>query len=119
MIIRTATIAAALCLCAGAAMAQGAPKPTDPQIAHIAYTAGVTFRPIKWMNIDIAYGYVNSADPERTGSYPYTNSVLGIVNEKLAAAGVPESQLTNPVTDFSGNYTARAHTFSIGVGFSF
>ena len=46
-------------------------------------------------------------------------SVLGIVNEKLAAAGVPESQLTNPVTDFSGNYTARAHTFSIGVGFSF
>ena len=46
-------------------------------------------------------------------------AVLGIVNEKLAAAGVPESQLTNPVTDFSGNYTARAHTFSIGVGFSF
>ena len=46
-------------------------------------------------------------------------SVLGIVNEKLTAAGIPESQLTNPVTDFSGNYTARAHTFSIGVGFSF
>ena len=45
--------------------------------------------------------------------------MLGIVNEKLAAAGIPESQLTNPVTDFSGNYTARAHTFSIGVGFSF
>lgn len=41
MIIHTATIAAALSLCAGAAMAQGAPKPTDPQIAHIAYTAGV------------------------------------------------------------------------------
>lgn len=57
--------------------------------------------------------------PERTGSYPYTNSVLGIVNEKLTAAGVPESQLTSPIADFSGNYTARAHTFSIGVGFSF
>src|SRR5919199_5213888 len=27
-------------LASGPAMAQGAPKPTDPQIAHIAYTAG-------------------------------------------------------------------------------
>jgi len=31
---------AALCLLTGAAFAQGAAKPTDPQIAHIAYTAG-------------------------------------------------------------------------------
>ena len=101
----------------GKLVTEGAMRDFDAD--KFAYTAGVTFRPIKWMNIDIAYGYVNSADPERTGSYPYTNSVLGIVNEKLAAAGIPESQLTNPVTDFSGNYTARAHTFSIGVGFSF
>ncbi len=32
-------IAACFCFVSGAAMAQGA-KPTDPQIAHIAYTAG-------------------------------------------------------------------------------
>jgi putative membrane protein len=32
---------AALLLLSGAAFAQGAAKPTDPQIAHIAYTAGV------------------------------------------------------------------------------
>jgi putative membrane protein len=31
---------AALSLLTGAAFAQGAAKPTDPQIAHIAYTAG-------------------------------------------------------------------------------
>jgi putative membrane protein len=31
---------AALCLLTGAAFAQGGDKPTDPQIAHIAYTAG-------------------------------------------------------------------------------
>src|SRR4029078_9194411 len=31
---------AALCLLSGAAFAQGSAKPTDPQIAHIAYTAG-------------------------------------------------------------------------------
>ena len=35
-----ATIAAA-CLIVGGALAQSGPKPTDPQIAHIAYTAGV------------------------------------------------------------------------------
>lgn len=31
----------ALCLLSASAFAQGAAKPTDPQIAHIAYTAGV------------------------------------------------------------------------------
>jgi len=31
---------AAICILSGAALAQGAAKPTDPQIAHIAYTAG-------------------------------------------------------------------------------
>ena len=33
--------AAAICLLCDAALAQAAEKPTDPQIAHIAYTAGV------------------------------------------------------------------------------
>ena len=40
MFVRLSIAAAALGLLTGAAQAQGA-KPTDPQIAHIAYTAGV------------------------------------------------------------------------------
>ena len=40
MFIRLSAALAALSLLGGAALAQGA-KPTDPQIAHIAYTAGV------------------------------------------------------------------------------
>src|ERR1700710_174833 len=40
MFIRLSAAVAALSLLTGAALAQGA-KPTDPQIAHIAYTAGV------------------------------------------------------------------------------
>src|SRR5690242_17444064 len=40
MFIRLSAAVAALGLLSGAALAQGA-KPTDPQIAHIAYTAGV------------------------------------------------------------------------------
>ena len=35
------TAVAALCLTSTAVFAQGGPKPTDPQIAHIAYTAGL------------------------------------------------------------------------------
>jgi putative membrane protein len=40
MFLRLSAAIVALSLLTGAAMAQGA-KPTDPQIAHIAYTAGV------------------------------------------------------------------------------
>lgn len=41
MFVRLSTAIAVIALCAGPALAQGAAKPTDPQIAHIAYTAGV------------------------------------------------------------------------------
>ncbi|MDQ6702157.1 MAG: DUF4142 domain-containing protein [Pseudomonadota bacterium] len=39
MLVRSSTAIAAICMLSGAALAQGA-GPTDPQIAHIAYTAG-------------------------------------------------------------------------------
>lgn len=41
MNIRSTTALVSLCLLALATQAQAADKPTDPQIAHIAYTAGV------------------------------------------------------------------------------
>ena len=41
MLIRPTAALAALCLLGAAPFAQAADKPTDPQIAHIAYTAGV------------------------------------------------------------------------------
>jgi putative membrane protein len=40
MFVRLSAAIAAVSLLGGVALAQGA-KPTDPQIAHIAYTAGV------------------------------------------------------------------------------
>jgi putative membrane protein len=40
MLIRLSTAIAAISLLSGAALALAAAKPTDPQIAHIAYTAG-------------------------------------------------------------------------------
>jgi len=41
MLARLSAAIAALLLLGGGAFAQGAAKPSDPQIAHIAYTAGV------------------------------------------------------------------------------
>ncbi len=76
-------------------------NPETPSMTKLAYTAGLTFRPAKYCSIDVAYGFVNSADPERTGSTPYTNPI------------------TDETSAFAGNYTARAHTFSLGVRFSF
>ena len=45
-------------------------------------------------------------------------AVLALSNEQIKNVA-PEYPTTSAITDFSGNYTARAHTFSIGVGFSF
>jgi putative membrane protein len=39
-LLKSSVLTAAVCFAAASAMAQGAGKPTDPQIADIAYTAG-------------------------------------------------------------------------------
>ena len=41
MFVRSVAALAAICLVGFAPIAQAADKPTDPEIAHIAYTAGV------------------------------------------------------------------------------
>ena len=40
MLVKLSTAIAAIGMLSTAALAQGAAKPTDPQIAHVAYTAG-------------------------------------------------------------------------------
>lgn len=78
-------------------------NPETPSMTKVSYTAGLSLRPTKYMSIDLAYCYVSSADPERTGSYP------------LYQYGKP-TELTEV---FSGNYSLHANVFSVGVGFSF
>ena len=77
-------------------------NPETPSMTKVSYTAGLSLRPTKFMSIDLAYCYVSSADPERTGSYPLYGYTDGNLEE-----------------GFSGNYTLHANVFSIGVGFSF
>ena len=77
-------------------------NPETPSMTKVSYTAGLSLRPTKFMSIALAYCYVSSADPERTGSYPLYGYTDGNLEEV-----------------FSGNYTLHANVFSIGVGFSF
>lgn len=74
-------------------------NPETPSMTKVSYTAGVSIRPTSFMSIDLAYGYISSADPERTGFYPY----------EFQGTSMP----------FSGNYSLNAHTFSLGLGFNF
>lgn len=78
-------------------------NPETPSMTKVSYTAGLSLRPTNFMSIDLAYCYVSSADPERTGSYP------------LYQYGKP-TELTEV---FSGNYRLHANVFSLGVRFSF
>ncbi len=67
MFVRPIAALAALCLVGFAPIAQAADKPTDPQIAHIAYTAGV---------IDIEAAKQAIAPPQRVEP---TNTVVALV----------------------------------------
>ncbi len=78
-------------------------NPETPSMTKVSYTAGLSFRPRKYVSIDLAYCYVTSADPERTGSYPIYSYQD---NTKLESI-------------FSGNYKLHAHVLSFGVGFNF
>lgn len=78
-------------------------NPETPSMTKVSYTAGLSFRPRKYVSIDVAYCYVSSADPERTGSYPIYSYQD---NTKLESI-------------FSGNYKLHAHVLSFGVGFNF
>lgn len=77
-------------------------NPETPSMTKVAYTAGLSLRPTRFMSVDLAYCYVSSADPERTGSYPVYDYTSGSLEEV-----------------FSGNYKLHAHVFSVGVRFSF
>ena len=68
-------------------------NPETPSMTKVSYTAGLSFRPRKYVSIDVAYCYVSSADPERTGSYPIYSYQD---NTKLESI-------------FSGNYKLHPH----------
>lgn len=77
-------------------------NPETPSMTKLSYTAGVSFHPTRFMSIDLAYAFVSSADPERTGSYPIYDYATG-----------------NLESVFSGNYKLHANVFSVGLGFNF
>ncbi len=71
MTIRLTTAATAIALLIGASGALGNDKPTDPQIAHIAYTAGL-------LDIEAAKQAIatSRAEPDLIESFWLCKSVL-------------------------------------------
>ena len=108
-------------------------NPETPSMTKVSYTAGVTINPCKNVSIDLAYGYITSADPERTGSCDYYNSltykaVYAQTYGQLIAGGMAPEQAKiqahttandKAIQPFSGNYSLSAHTFAIGVNLKF
>ncbi len=92
-------------------------NPETPSMTKVAYTCGLTINPTKFMSLDLAYGYVTSADPERTGSYPYMNSLT--YKAQILAGKTPAEAAAAANQPFSGNYKLKAHTFSFGMRFRF
>ena len=100
-------------------------NPETPSMTKVSYTAGVTINPCKNVSIDLAYGYITSADPERTGSCDYYNSltykaVYAQTYGQLIAGGMAPEQAKiqahttandKAIQPFSGNYSLSAHTF--------
>ncbi len=74
-------------------------NPETPSMTKVGYTCGASIMPFskcKDFSVDLAYCYVSSADPERMGSYPVEDS-----------------------SPFVGNYTTKAHVFSVGLSYGF
>lgn len=108
-------------------------NPETPSMTKISYTAGLTINPCKNFSIDLAYGYITSADPERTGSTPYYNTltykavyaqtcgqlIAGGMGTEQAAAQAHTTADREATESFSGNYSVSAHTFAIGFNLKF
>ena len=71
-------------------------------MTKIAYSLGASLRLARCMSLDVAYCYVSSADPERTGSYPLYDYSTGALSSV-----------------FTRNYKLHAHVLSFGMRFNF
>ena len=77
-------------------------NPETPSMTKIAYSLGASFQLARSLALDLAYCYVSSADPERTGSYPIYGYSSGQLEEV-----------------FTRNYKLHAHVLSFGMRISF
>lgn len=74
-------------------------NPETPSLTKVSYSAGGSIKLASPLTLDFSYVYITSADPERTGSYPY----------EIAGQNMP----------FSGNYRVDGHIFSVGCSLAF
>lgn len=77
-------------------------NPETPSMTKLSYSAGLSFDFSRRVVLDLAYCYVTSADPERTGSYPLYDYHTGQLEEV-----------------FTRNYKLHAHVLSFGLRLNF
>lgn len=75
-------------------------SPETPSTSKLAYTCGVSLRPVSKLSIDLAYAYVGTLGGERTG------------------CSCPVS-LPAPLDTFAGDYNATANVVSVGLSWGF
>lgn len=83
-------------------------NPETPGMTKIGPSAGLSFRPIPQLSVDVAFMYVAGLG-EKGASCTYTD----LLAAKLPALGIPASQT------FTADYSVHAFTPSIGVSYSF
>lgn len=66
-------------------------------MTKLSYSAGLSFDFSRRVVLDLAYCYVTSADPERTGSYPSTTTTRG--SSKRSSPATTSSTPTSSRSD--------------------
>ncbi len=101
MFLRSITLAATLFILSGAMGAQAADKPTDPQIAHIAYTAGQ-------IDIDAAKLALSKSKSKEVRSFAEDMLRDHVAVNKQALALVEKLKVTPEDNDTSRALTMQA-----------
>lgn len=76
-------------------------SPEMPSMSTFGITAGLSFRFIKLLHLDLSYGYSAPFDGSRAGFAEYVHI------------------FTDELKQFGGTYSSEAHTFSVGLRVSF
>lgn len=94
-------------------------NPETPGMTKIEPTAGLSFRPLKGLSIDLAFMYIHGCGAKNT-SCVYTDLLGANMLQRLAQMGFDGTDFGfSPTGKFSADYKLHAFAPSIGVNYTF
>ena len=97
-------------------------NPETPGMTKIEPTAGISFRPLPSLSIDVAFMYVAGLGIDNA-SCEYSDLLGATMIQKLTAAGVPQAMIDKfgfkPTGSFNADYRLHAFIPSFGISYSF